>query len=88
MRTAADKAEIPEKFKAFGWHVQEIDGHSFDEILRATEQAQRQTERPSVIVAHKIKGNGVPFMEGDNNWHKRMPTADELKTVLEALGGR
>ena len=78
---------IPEKFKVFGWHVQEIDGHNFTEILQATKRAQSERDRPSIIVAHTIKGKGVSFMEGDNSWHKRVPTADELKTALEELGG-
>lgn len=79
--------EIVPKFDAFGWHCQEIDGHDFHQILKATALAQEETERPSVIVAHTVKGKGVPFMEGDNSWHKRVPTAEELEEALEALGG-
>lgn len=79
---------IGNKFAAFDWHVQEIDGHNFTEILDATAQAHQTTGQPSVIVARTIKGKGVPFMEGDNSWHKRVPTKAELSLALEALGGK
>ena len=75
------------KWEAFGWHSQEIDGHSMDEILTAVEKAQEEEERPSVILAHTIKGQGVPFMIGDNSWHKRVPTKEELRQAIETLGG-
>ena len=78
---------IAEKFEAFGWHTQEIDGHDFEQILAAEARAREETERPSVIVAKTVKGKGVPFMEGDNSWHKRVPTAGELSSALAALGG-
>jgi transketolase len=75
------------KWKSFGWHCQEIDGHDFHQILGAIGQAQEETDRPSLILAHTIKGKGVPFMENDNSWHKRVPTKEQLDTALEALGG-
>jgi transketolase len=78
---------IAAKFEAFGWHTQEIDGHDFERILAAEARAREETERPSVIVAKTVKGKGVPFMEGDNSWHKRVPTAGELSSALAALGG-
>lgn len=74
------------KVEAFGWHCQEIDGHNFNEILKAIEQAQAEKERPSVILAHTVKGKGVPFMIGDNSWHKRVPTKAELEAAMIALG--
>ena len=75
------------KWETFGWHCQEIDGHDFHQILGAIGQAQEETDRPSLILAHTIKGKGVPFMENDNSWHKRVPTKEQLDTALEALGG-
>ena len=75
------------KWESFGWHCQEIDGHDFHQILGAIGQAQKETDRPSLILAHTIKGKGVPFMENDNSWHKRVPTKEQLDTALEALGG-
>jgi transketolase len=72
-------------FAAFGWHTQEIDGHDFTQILNAVDAAQAELERPSVIVAHTIKGKGTPFTENDNSWHKRVPTAAELESALAYL---
>ena len=73
------------KWEAFGWHCQEIDGHDLRAILAAIERAQAETDRPSCIVAHTVKGKGIPFMEADNSWHKRVPTKDELDRALAVL---
>ena len=78
--------DLVKPFAAFGWHTQEINGHDFDQILEAVEKAQAETERPSVIVAHTIKGKGIPFTENDNSWHKRVPTKAELEAALQYLG--
>jgi transketolase len=75
------------KWQAFGWHCQEIDGHDFGQILRAVENAKANTEQPSLILAHTIKGQGVPFMVGDNSWHKRVPTVEEYREAMRVLGG-
>ena len=75
------------KWEAFGWHCQEIDGHDFCQILTAIQKAQANTEQPSLILAHTIKGQGVPFMVGDNSWHKRVPTVKEYQEAMLALGG-
>lgn len=75
------------KWEAFGWHCQEIDGHNFAEILQATEKAKKNTRQPSLILAHTVKGKGVPFMIGDNSWHKRVPTKEEYEEAMRALGG-
>jgi transketolase len=77
---------IPPKLAAFGWHVQEIDGHDHAAIVGAARAAACLADQPSAIVAHTIKGKGVPFIENDNTWHKRVPTADELQRALIALG--
>ena len=75
------------KWEAFGWHCQEIDGHDFEQILQAAEDAKKNTEQPSLILAHTIKGKGVPYMIGDNSWHKRVPTEEQFKEAIVALGG-
>lgn len=75
------------KWEAFGWHCQEINGHDFTQILDAIKIARECTDRPSLILAHTIKGQGVPFMAGDNSWHKRVPTAEEYQEAVRALGG-
>jgi transketolase len=73
------------KWEAFGWHAQEIDGHDFSAIEQALVAARAETTRPSVIVAHTVKGKGVSFMEDDNNWHYRTPNPEELAAALAEL---
>ena len=73
------------KWEAFGWHAQEIDGHDFEAITSALVAARVETNRPSVIVAHTVKGKGVSFMEDDNNWHYRTPNPEELAAALAEL---
>lgn len=79
---------IGEKFRAFGWHVQTIDGHDFAQILHAVETAKQIVDRPQVIIAKTIKGKGVSFMIGDNTWHKRVYTDEEYEMAMRELGGR
>lgn len=73
------------KWEAFGWHAQEIDGHDFVAIDQALAAARAEQERPSVIVAHTVKGKGVSFMEDNNNWHYRIPNQQELAAALAEL---
>ena len=73
------------KWQAFGWHVQQIDGHNFEAICQALEAARLEIKKPSVIVADTIKGKGISFMEDDNNWHYRTPNQDELSAALKEL---
>ena len=74
-----------EKWKSFGWHVQEINGHDFDAILAAVKTAQEVKNRPAMIVAHTVKGKGVSFMENNNHYHGVAPTPEEVKKALEEL---
>lgn len=73
------------KFEAFGWHCQEIDGHDVEAIRAATRRAQGVGDRPSCILMHTVKAGGVPFMAGDNSWHKRVPTDEELARALAEI---
>jgi transketolase len=75
-----------DKWRAFGWRAQEIDGHNIEEIIAALEHKPLEDIRPTAVIAHTIKGRGVSFMEDDNNWHYRIPTADEVKQSKEELG--
>ncbi|MDR1933073.1 MAG: transketolase [Spirochaetales bacterium] len=77
---------IAEKWAAFGWHCQEIDGHDMGQIIRAEEEARKVTGKPSVIIAKTIKGRGVSFMIGDNSWHKRVYTDAEYAQAMIELG--
>lgn len=67
------------KWESFGWACHEIDGHHLEEIVRAYTQFPDPEGRPTVIVAHTVKGKGVSFMEDDNNWHYRSPTSEEVE---------
>lgn len=78
---------LPEKFRAFGWHCIEIDGHSFGEIELAFSDARSKKGKPTVIVAHTIKGKGVSFMENIPKWHGSMaPTGEEKKQAFRECG--
>ena len=76
-----------DKWRAFGWYVQEIDGHDIGQILKAIENAKAQKQSPSMIVARTVKGKGLDYMENDNSWHKRVPTDEQLCIAEEVLGG-
>lgn len=74
-----------DKYKAFNWHVIEIDGNNIREIVEACEQAKRITEKPTVIIAHTIPGRGVDFMEKDYRWHGITPNAKQAVLALKEL---
>lgn len=73
------------KWEAFGWHVQEINGHNPESIMDAAAMARAITNRPSVIITHTIPGKGVDFMEYDYKWHGAPPNNDQAKEALEKL---
>ena len=77
---------LADKWKAFGWHVQEIDGHNMREIMMATEHAKNTHGKPSVIICHTVKGKGVSFMEGTVHFHGKAPNKDECTKALEEIG--
>lgn len=77
---------LVEKFKSFGWNVCEIDGHDHKQILNATQDVSVLQDRPTMVVAHTVKGKGVSFMEDDNNWHYRVPTREEVQLAKVELG--
>jgi transketolase len=77
---------LAEKFRNFGWIVHEINGHDHQEILKATTTPYLGGKKPTMIVAHTIKGKGVSFMEDNNNWHYRIPTQEEVTLAKTELG--
>jgi transketolase len=74
------------KWSAFGWNVIECDGHNIPQFLWACERASVERGKPSVIIAHTIKGKGVSFMEHDYTWHSRPLPAADLERALVELG--
>ncbi len=93
---------LKQKYESFGWHVLEIDGHNFEAIIDATNEAKAIYAEPTVIIAHTIPGKGVSFMENDYRWHGVPPgkmkddpdapkpedQAKEALRQLRTLGGK
>jgi transketolase len=77
---------LREKWAAFGWRALEVDGHDVNAVIAAMQQAEQNSTQPLAIVAHTVKGKGVSFMEDDNNWHYRVPTAEEVALARAELG--
>ena len=77
---------LGDKWRSFGWYVQEIDGHDMVQIIAAIESAQVVREQPSMIIAHTVPGRGVDFMEGDYRWHGKAPSVKQAAAALAQLG--
>ncbi len=73
------------KWQAFGWHVLEVDGHSFPALQAAFTLAREVRGRPTVIIAHTVKGKGVSFMENNPKFHGVAPTPEEVELALKEL---
>ena len=83
--------DLRKKWESFGWHVIEIDGHNFTQIIDACQFAKTIENQPVMILAHTIPGKGVDFMEYDFHWHGKPPNAEEARKALHelrTLGGR
>ena len=77
---------LREKWASFGWDACEVDGHDMQALVEALGREPDGSGRPVAIIAHTVKGQGVSFMEDDNNWHYRIPTADEVTAAKQELG--
>lgn len=76
---------LAEKWRAFGWHVLQVDGHDFSQIIAALTRAKSLKGRPTMIICETIKGKGVSFMENRVEWHGTAPTEEDLARALEEL---
>jgi len=76
--------DVAAKWRAFGWEVQEVDGHDVLEICRALDRAD-EASRPSMIIAHTVKGKGVSFMENNVDFHGKAPTPEEMERALKEI---
>ena len=76
---------IDEKFAAFGWHVICINGHDFDEIEKAFDEAETVLNKPTVIIQRSTKGKGVSFMENQCGWHGKAPNDEEYAKAMDEL---
>ncbi len=76
---------LSEKMRAFGWSVREVDGHDHAAIKKSLSCTPWENEKPSMLVAHTIKGKGVSFMENKVEWHYKSPTTEQLYQALGEL---
>lgn len=78
---------VDEKFRSFGWNVINVDGHNFEELTTAFDEAKKCGGVPTAIIAHTHKGKGVSFMEDNAGWHGKAPSDEELAAAIKELGG-
>lgn len=84
-RTIKDLEPLTDKWRSCGWNVIEIDGHNCAGMIGAYDAAESVTDRPTLILAHTMKGKGVSFMEGKAEWHGKAPNKQELAKALQEL---
>jgi len=80
-----DLEPFKDKWRSFGWAVKEIDGHDCQQIERTLKKIPFQLQKPSVVIAHTIKGKGISFMENKLEWHYQHPNKEQLKKALKEL---
>ncbi|MDW7981904.1 MAG: transketolase [Thermomicrobium sp.] len=83
--SVVDPRFYPDKWRAFGWHVSEVDGHDLAAVHEALRFAKAYRDGPVCIIAHTVKGKGVSFLERDFSWHGRAVPRDRLAQALEEL---
>jgi transketolase len=76
---------LADKWKAFGWHVEEADGHDVGDVVKHLIAARSMAGRPQVVIAHTRKGKGVSFMEKDYTYHARSPSGDDYNKAREEI---
>lgn len=76
---------IDGKFRAFGWHVVEANGHDIAELRKILGTVPAEKARPTLVIAHTVKGRGVSFMEDRMDWHHRVPADEEYDTAIKEL---
>ena len=76
---------FPEKWRSFGWHTMEVDGHDLDQIIAALSEAKTIEGKPTAIIAHTTKGKGVSFMENKAEFHGTAPTSEQAEQALREL---
>jgi len=74
-----------DKWRSFGWHAREADGHDFKALFDALDEADSVKDKPQIIIAHTVKGKGISFIENQVKWHGISPKPEELKKALKEL---
>ncbi len=85
IRDVKSSASPAGKWRAFGWHVMEVDGHDYASLLEAIGRAGAYKGAPTMIIAHTVKGKGISFMENQIDWHGRAPNKEEYAKALAEL---
>jgi transketolase len=81
-----DPGPLPEKFRAFGWHVVEFDGHDYNQVIPALSDARSGKHgKPTCLIANTIKGKGVSFMENRAEWHGAAPKKEQVEQAIKEL---
>ncbi|PYS50869.1 MAG: transketolase [Acidobacteria bacterium] len=86
VRDVLELEPLADKWRAFGWAVLEIDGHDYEQIIDALSNVPMEEGRPTVVIAHTVKGKGVSFMEDQLAWHYKSPDDEQLARALIELG--
>ncbi len=76
---------LDKKWESFGWCVITVDGHDVEQLMKALDKAGTVKNKPTILIAHTIKGKGISFMENDNKWHGVVPSQTELERALKEL---
>lgn len=76
---------IDEKFESFGWAVKHVDGHDFKALIEAFDSIPFEKDKPSLIIAHTIKGKGISYMEDEIKWHHGVPSAEQYAQAIQEL---
>ncbi|MCK9265614.1 transketolase [bacterium] len=74
-----------EKWESFGWAVKEVDGHNFKQLIETLDKVPFEKDKPSMVIAHTVKGKGVSFMENKLEWHYKSPNQEEVIAALQEL---
>jgi transketolase len=85
VREVLDLEPLAKKWESFGWSVKEVDGHDILEMTKTFKEVPFEMKKPSLVIAHTIKGKGVSYMENKLEWHYKSPTEDEYKKGVEEL---
>ncbi len=76
---------LAQKWQSFGWNVVEANGHDINDLMKAYDRCDQSKDKPSVIIAHTVKGKGISFMENTSQWHGKAPNAQQLEDALSEL---
>ncbi|MEP6677589.1 MAG: transketolase [Ferruginibacter sp.] len=76
---------LDKKFESFGWSVRHVDGHDFQALIKTFAELPFEKDKPSVIIAHTIKGKGISFMENEVKWHHGVPSKEQYAVAMKEL---